>query len=479
MHNAVAPSTMEPQRDRTRSLVPGWVAHSTFRAIYDQVPIGIAILDLNQGIVDCNRALQAMLGYEAEELRGRTLHALGGPDRSAAALSEVREELLSGTRLTSSLWRGPLGEVNGLLCAVEDITSHRVAQDAHLAAERKLQELLSGGPAVIYTSAPSDDFATTFISPNVKDQLGYEPREVLESGDFWLQRIHPQDVLAVREGLSQLFLRCTHALEYRFRHRDGSYRWLYDELRLSRDAEGKPKEIVGYRIDITARKRAEDAVARREALARTGEMAAIVAHEVRNPLASIAGALQMIGRRFPAESADRDVIADILARIDRLNALVEDLLLFARPGRPHFSPVKIRSLLRLTSSLLAKDPALQAVEVEISGDDLACNADAELLKEVFLNFLLNAAQAMGGTGKIQADVRARGDVLEIAFTDMGPGIPPELRDQIFEPFFTTKHRGTGLGLAIAKRIVEAHRGHVFVECPDAGGTRVVVTLPSH
>jgi len=212
-------------------------------------------------------------------------------------------------------------------------------------------------------------------------------------------------------------------------------------------------------------------------LAKIGEMAAVIAHEVKNPLAGIRGAIQVIGGRLPAESRDATVLNDIIKRIDALDGLMTDLLVFARPPQPRRVSVDVVPLVTMTADLLCQDPSLKEVRIEVDGLAPPLLLDAEMLKIVFQNLLLNSAHAMRGHGKIDVTIAATDDACEIAFADSGPGIPEEIRDKIFTAFFTTKSRGSGLGLATAKRLVEAHQGVIAVECPPTGGTRVTIRLP--
>lgn len=212
-------------------------------------------------------------------------------------------------------------------------------------------------------------------------------------------------------------------------------------------------------------------------LTRLGEMAAVVAHEVKNPLAGIRGALQIIGTRLPADSRDRSAIGDILARLDSLNNIVQDLLLFARPRAPRADKVALGSLIEGTIDLLRKDPNFARMQVDVRGGNPVIEGDVEQLQTVFMNLLINAAQAMGGAGQLDVSLASRNGRCDVTVRDHGPGIPPEVRDRIFEPFFTTKHRGTGLGLPTAKRVVELHKGTIEVFAPADGGTLVRVSLP--
>jgi signal transduction histidine kinase len=214
------------------------------------------------------------------------------------------------------------------------------------------------------------------------------------------------------------------------------------------------------------------------ALARLGEMAAVLAHEVRNPLTAVRGAIQVIGGRLPAGSKDAPVVKEIIARLDALNELLQDLLLFARTPQPRLGTVDLLPHVHLTSDLLAADPAFRAVRVDIQGAAAPVAGDPELLKIVFQNLLLNAAQAMQGDGVIRVSVAPEDAVWAVAIADNGPGLPAEVRDKLFRPFVTTKARGTGLGLATARRLVEAHSGTITVESPEGGGTTVTVRIPS-
>lgn len=213
------------------------------------------------------------------------------------------------------------------------------------------------------------------------------------------------------------------------------------------------------------------------ALARIGEMAAVIAHEVKNPLAGVRGAIQVIGRRLSPGGRDAAIIDEIIARIDALDDLMKDLLLFARPPQLRLASLDVVALAKDTSMLLGDDPNARDICVEVEGSAPAVMADAKLLNIVLLNLLLNAAHAMQGRGTIRISVTTDDLTCRIAVADTGPGIPPGIRERVFTPFFTTKPRGTGLGLSTAKRFIEAHHGRMSVTCPPAGGTIVAIELP--
>jgi PAS domain S-box-containing protein len=266
--------------------------------------------------------------------------------------------------------------------------------------------------------------------------------------------------------------------EIRNRAKDGAIYWVDTTIVPFLDERKKPYQYMAIRYEITDRKRSEDLLREQAALTRLGEMAAVVAHEVKNPIAGIRGALQVIGSRMPADSRDRSVVGEIIARLDALNGIVQDLLVFARPRDLRTESVDLGSLVTNTASLIRRDPALADMEVRINGDRSIVRGDTEQLQFVFHNILLNAAQAMGGAGHVDVAIARSAEGCRVTIADHGPGMPPDVRAKAFEPFFTTKHRGTGLGLPIARRVVEAHGGQIEIDTPEAGGTIVSIVLPS-
>jgi two-component system sensor kinase FixL len=241
---------------------------------------------------------------------------------------------------------------------------------------------------------------------------------------------------------------------------------------------GAERHFTGILHDLSARTRLEERLREESALARLGEMAAVIAHEVRNPLAAVRGAIQVVGGRLPSDSKDGPVIKEVLSRLDALNSLLNDLLLFGRTPAPRFAPVSLATLLKSTIDLLSTDPAFKELRFDLDADAEPIVADAELLRIVFQNLLINAGQASSGRGTIRVRVTRDGQSRCIRIADSGPGIPPETRGKLFKPFFTTKARGTGLGLSIARRLVELHGGSIAVECPPEGGTHAMVKLPA-
>jgi signal transduction histidine kinase len=226
----------------------------------------------------------------------------------------------------------------------------------------------------------------------------------------------------------------------------------------------------------------ETALARSEHLASLGQMAATIAHEVKNPLSSIKTLAQLMHEDGNLDDGYRQDLSYIVAEVNRLNSCVEQLLTFARPVPEGKGEVAVQELLQSISRVLNREYAEQHVQFEYlapSGLTLK-KMDPQSLHQIVLNLAINAAQASatGGTVKIHA-ARETGDTVTITVADFGAGIPPEIQGRIFDPFFTTKQKGSGLGLAIVAKNVRHLGGDVRLESPLDGdrGTAITVTLP--
>lgn len=225
--------------------------------------------------------------------------------------------------------------------------------------------------------------------------------------------------------------------------------------------------------------RSQEALTRKEKLEALGQMAAIVAHEVKNPLASVSGALQVLGSRMTEGSQDLRVVDLILERVTGLAKMVDELLVFARPRPPLLSRVRLDYLLDGPAELFRADPHFSSVEltVRVTPQDVSLLADPSVIQPVLSNLLLNAAQAMEGTGEIALTGRLVDGSVQIVVQDSGPGIPADQRDRVFEPFVTTKTRGSGLGLAVAAQAMEAHGGRVRLADTGPPGATFILDFP--
>jgi len=220
-------------------------------------------------------------------------------------------------------------------------------------------------------------------------------------------------------------------------------------------------------------------MSRAEHLATLGELATGLAHEIRNPLAGIAGVIEIIGRDLPLTSPARDMVKDVRLEINQINRILTDLL---ETARPH-PPMMMRSNLNTTvehAVMLARQQVLsQPIKIDLQqAPDLPeVEHDSDRIHQVLLNLLLNAVQSMDGAGKVRVDIGAKDDCARVTVSDTGRGIPEEQLAHIFRPFYTTRGNGTGLGLSLARRIVEDHRGRINVTSVVGKGTKFEVLIP--
>jgi PAS domain S-box-containing protein len=225
-----------------------------------------------------NEAYSRFLGKPREELIGRSFMPLVAPEdreRLTAAITsltpenpvevfEYRVTLPSGEvrrlRWTYRALFGEQGHVVEYQAVGRDITERKLAEEALRATQERLEHVISVTPAALFTCEVTPPYRVTFISDHIRAMLGYEPREALEDPTFWVDRLHPEDALAMLTGNTPLFEKGRHSQEYRFRAKDGTWRWMFNEMRLVRDADGEPAEVVGYWADITERRQAEQAL---------------------------------------------------------------------------------------------------------------------------------------------------------------------------------------------------------------------------
>lgn len=220
-------------------------------------------------------------------------------------------------------------------------------------------------------------------------------------------------------------------------------------------------------------------MSRAEHFATLGELAAGLAHEIRNPLAGIAGVIEIVGRDLPEKSPARDVLKDVREEVMRINRIMNDLMETARPKPPEFRPADLNATVEHAVTFARQQSQAKAVKVELTKDESLppIEHDAAQINQVMLNLLLNAVQAIEGPGHVAVDVSRRDGAAVVSIRDSGRGISADDLPLIFRPFFTTKGHGTGLGLSLAKRIIEDHGGRIEVESEELKGTKFTVLLP--
>ncbi|HUU95822.1 MAG TPA: ATP-binding protein [Phycisphaerae bacterium] len=217
-----------------------------------------------------------------------------------------------------------------------------------------------------------------------------------------------------------------------------------------------------------------------EQLAQIGHLAASLAHEIKNPLAGISGAIQVIRDGMDLEDQWRPILEEVLRQTNRLDGTVKDLLVYARPRPPRFQRCKLNRLIERVLTVLRREPDLQRVRVDyINSRQLPLYGDEAQIEQLVMNLLHNAAHASPDGGLVRVLTTSNADGLRLVVEDQGQGMDQETCQRAFEPFFTTKARGTGLGLPICRKIVDAHGGTISIRSAVGQGTTVTVRLPRY
>jgi PAS domain S-box-containing protein len=245
------------------------------------------------------------------------------------------------------------------------------------------------------------------------------------------------------------------------------------------DPAGRPLGTIVVFRDLTEIKRLQEELRRKDRLAAIGQLANSVAHEVRNPLFGISSVAQILAREVEFQPAHRELVAAMLAETRRLNAFVEDLLLYSRPPRISSRPTDIHPMWEELLALQREriQASQVAVRTQFDARLRPLPMDAHKIRQVFLNLLQNALEASQPGGQITITTLALPAGVQVAVADTGSGIPPEDLERIFDLFFTTKPTGSGFGLAICKRIVEDHGGAITAHSRIGQGSLFTVTLP--
>lgn len=250
-----------------------------------------------------------------------------------------------------------------------------------------------------------------------------------------------------------------------------------DVGQLGRQFNEMIQELAENRVEIERLHQFE--MARAEHLATIGELAAGLAHEIRNPLAGIAGVVEVMGRELPKESSSRAVLPEVQMEIQHIQAILNDLLAYARPRPPEFHPADLNATVEQAVFLARQQVRTKPIEITLATEKSLprISHDPVQIQRVVLNLLLNGIQAIQDKGQIDVALRQGGEWAVVRIRDSGKGIPRDSLPKIFKPFFTTRKEGTGLGLPLAKGIVESHKGKIEVTSEPGQGAQFEVWLP--
>lgn len=327
-----------------------------------------------------------------------------------------------------------------------------------------------------------------FLNSALKNVTGYNPQEFYDNSSIVKEIINKNDMAVVKETMQKVLngnLKVSKDLEYRIFCKNGEELWVSQNTYPIKNKKGSIIGIEGIIRDITDRKKIEEQIRRSERLASIGELAASIAHEIRNPLGAISNSVCMLKRDLTLIGDDQKLFDMVVEETDRLNSIITNFLTFAHPAEYHFIKSNIVEIIDKTLFLLEQDARFNdEIKIVRSYKDTIPKIylDRNWIRKVFWNLFVNSIDAMPNGGKILIRVRRmktpNNDEIEIVIADKGDGIPPENIRKIFEPFFTTKKsKGTGLGLSIVHRIVDNHGGVIDVKSTQGKGTVFTIRLP--
>jgi len=468
-----------------------------YRTLFERAGDAIFILeaegDRPGAIVAANQAAAVMHGYTKEELLDLRIQDLDTPD-SAKNSPALIGRILQGDLIQAELThrkkdgtvfpvevRAGLLELAGhkyILAIDRDVTERKKMEEALVQSKQDWEDVFDSitDMITVYDKDRAIVRANRAASANLSLLQGEALRCSVAGGGT------EQPAVETAAGSGSPGTGRVMAYEC-YEPRIGRYLDLRAIPRLS--SEGQLIGLIHIVRDVTERKRTEEALQRAEQMRCVGELAAGLAHEIKNPLAGLKASIEMVAEAESIPDEDRDILARGTREIERIEVLVRDLLNFARPPKPQFRPVEVNKILDETLTFLLRKETVAAgkepVAVVKDFDEQLSKVmgDPMQLKQIFTNLVLNARDAMPQGGMLT--VRTSHDTVAgsviIQLSDTGKGIKREALDRIFEPFFTTKQRGTGLGLAITKRLVEGLRGTIAVMSEEAKGTVFTITLP--
>jgi len=432
----------------------------TRRILTDRATVERLRVTLHQWLFELCTGPWDQAYYERRQRIGKVHVDVGLPHRFMfAAMSVIRQQL---HRMAIGTY--PVDEAISVCEAIDKITEMdlsimtqhyaKVRSDARLA---NLEEVIVSHLPVTVLLCTADGRVVASTRP------GVSLFDANDDGVITLDEALPDDLIAAADLWNQLERSATSRRDITLvrvdvERGDGRRSFKIQLVPLPRE----PVQILLHIAELTETVESEARLRRSESLAQLGALSAAVAHELRNPLAGISGAIQVMTGTFSAADPRRDVMGKVRDQITRLNHLVTDLLAFARPHEPQMGTVDLRGVCEFVVATLAAEHTSAQFEVEGRG---SAWADSDLVHQILFNLVANAVQASGPDGRVMVQVGAG----MILVTDDGPGVPESLRRKVFEPFFTTRQRGTGLGLAICRNASTAMGGHLsLVEGPLSG-----------
>ncbi|WAH36223.1 PAS domain-containing sensor histidine kinase [Alicyclobacillus dauci] len=346
---------------------------------------------------------------------------------------------------------------------------------------RQSQEILAQAQCIAHVGNYTWDLVTNEIrSSNETMRIYGLPVNTVLSYDTMMAMIHPRDRTRVMEAIARSLNEpdVVHDTEIRVIRSDGNIRMVHLHGSTHYDEFGQPVQMFGTVQDITDRKRTEEALRKSEKLAVAGELAAGMAHEIRNPLTTLKGFLDLI-RTIESEEKREEYYRIMDGSIKQIELISGEMLALAKPQVKCLAERDVTDILRTVVQLLNAEAILHDVEIHIEAPyrPIKIICDENQIKQVFVNITKNAIESMPSGGRLTITMGEQDQLVTITFTDTGCGISNDRIRKLGEPFYTTKEKGTGLGLMVSNKILADHHGHMSFESEVGKGTKVTVTLP--
>ncbi len=465
-------------------------------AVLEVIDALIVVLDPEGRIVVFGRACERTTGYTLDEVRGRPIWDFLLPEDQRDLVRLVFADLRSGKQpnrhendwVTKSGLRRRIawsntcltdeqGEVRFVIGTGVDITRLRRTERSAAEEEARTRAIIENAVDGIITIDRAGVIES--FNPAAERLFGYTAEEAIGQNVTLLM---PEPYRSEHDTYLDNY-RQTHrrkiigiGREVVGRKKNGTVFPIH--LAVSEVLGGSHPTYAGIIRDLSDVHRLQQQVVHSQRLAAVGEMAASVAHEIKNPLAGISGVVQVLRDSTPAEDPRRGLMTEVLGQVERLDHTVRQFLLLAKPWRADAQECDLRDIIRRVSALVTDHPVFAEVQIEFPEETpMLAWVDPTLVEQLLWNVYLNAAQAMRKGGVIRHEYRVTEGVTQLAVADDGPGIPVEARERVFTPFFTTKTEGVGLGLSICKSIMEAHGGTVSIENAPARGAIIRMSFP--
>ncbi len=387
------------------------------------------------------------------------------------------------------------GKLEYIVLMHEDITDRINAQEALRKNGERMKHLLSANPAVIYTSDVIPPFKWTFMSENVVDLTGYESSDFLDNPDFWSDHLHPEDYLYAHNDIKGVLAKDHNVMEYRFRCKDGSYIWILDETKLIYDDEGNPTEMIGYFVDITKRKKADQELVLAKEKAEESDrlksaFLANMSHEIRTPMNGMLGFADLLKDPQLTTKEKEEYVGIIRKSGYRLLGIINDLINISKIESGQMDvkiePVNINEQIDFLFKFFSAEARSKELEFKkhcpLGDDEVVISTDKEKLHAILSNMIKNSIK-FTEKGCVEFGYTKENDFFEFFVSDTGIGISKENQQAVLKRFiqvdsgFSSGYEGAGLGLSIAKAYIDMLGGRLRIESELGSGSTFFFTVP--